>query len=1142
MDRVERRRLSRICWGTFRVSCSYGDPSFSITVTKTQWKYIGREEDWEQKELQDGNEDGMTDDGEAVRLTESDDVHVYIHTTDKLRDFSKEEKGELDEGGKEGIVFLDDDEREREALMQAVDQEIFDEEMQNRVPRDSHFSFMNDESGKHVITGDILEELEDEPTEGLDEVPVHPVRGRKSTGPSASSEDTSFLQDARNNLLRRESEQVKQKNHLTYVIDAEHAGRVYGNWVEEDEPGKSGKLQPNSRHHLASLYKNFTRAAEQWKLDRQVTPPVNPDDLLIMLASVQDDQTLYDAVFHEIACQAEVETPARGLLLKSIREKYTKLVGRLPKMLLDVRDDLIDQRARDKQFAEYLISYQAWWRQQQLVMETTEGQNDETSRDILEEYSVLSTQIPLYEDQARQLRDLAMLHSQYRARAERHLQELLVSREQWQDTAYLICRKLIKDQKLVKLTEMHAIHQTWYNAAKRSYRSIRVADQTVTANLRTIQKEFIRSFQTLESRLLEDEVNTVQLLQSVRVAVDRRLFLGLFKKDKMDSLFVRQTRKSLVRWHHALGQISGRFTGDHVSENEAMLERLNEIFKNVISSTMDVYLLRHNREQEISSDHPMSPIHKSAKKMSLFTNVGPDFQRIPPVDADFGGPVCDNTESPLMSPKPDTPIADPIEDLTDNEFEESERLFQHILNRVVDLSAFRHSLPYTELYRLCRSYQVAQKMFESRIRGEKKFTEWVGEMWESLRKSTELSKDEAYFTRSGTKDSFTDFAAGLLDQVHAMLDLVRNDFTESAPTTKSQNIVRRFLMQTNAWCMLSQSAIEANTESILERISILFTSMARSGIELIALVCLATSNAVTEKRLKELLDKQEDSVERLHNFRQSIDGILDDLYRISKMLDKTPKPPELDDPDDDKPAKWHRISEIEETLVAHVDKWRYYAAMSINYAFEVGSAQEKSYLPDSKLTSYSMEALCELNKFDENGNDFPTSLHIITNVPKCLQPSQMRNWDRGDMIEIRCLGEDENVYVKPFRLATVENLARETAPEIIRKFLAVQAELAAEKMATVKANQLLLELERDFALLNMENQTLDSEIQHRQALKDGTAPPSVTLPEVALVELEESASKENPLPPLFRRVEYFPGYADGAAVCDCGVNAPPVTQ
>lgn len=181
------------------------------------------------------------------------------------------------------------------------------------------------------------------------------------------------------------------------------------------------------------------------------------------------------------------------------------------------------------------------------------------------------------------------------------------------------------------------------------------------------------------------------------------------------------------------------------------------------------------------------------------------------------------------------------------------------------------------------------------------------------------------------------------------------------------------------------------------------------------------------------------------------------------------------------PEKW------KEPWSPKLTKWHLFAAMGVNFACDV-SCHQKSFLPGSKLASYQMESLKEHNKFDYSNTEFPLSLQIITKIPKCLQGLQMKFWDRGDMIDVRCLEEDENMYVKPFRIGTAENVYRETAPEIMSTFR-YAGRLGSGKTATIKAYQLQLQLEREFTHVNTRNQLRGTELQHRQALKTASHHP-----------------------------------------------------
>ncbi|XP_055341314.1 uncharacterized protein LOC129590224 isoform X1 [Paramacrobiotus metropolitanus] len=59
----------------------------------------------------------------------------------------------------------------------------------------------------------------------------------------------------------------------------------------------------------------------------------------------------------------------------------------------------------------------------------------------------------------------------------------------------------IKDQCLVKLTEMHVLQQMWYIAAKRRYKDLQVLDDNELAQIQTVEKEFLGTLKALEASI-----------------------------------------------------------------------------------------------------------------------------------------------------------------------------------------------------------------------------------------------------------------------------------------------------------------------------------------------------------------------------------------------------------------------------------------------------------------------------------------------------------------------------------------------------------------------------------------------------------------------------------------------------------------
>lgn len=228
-----------------------------------------------------------------------------------------------------------------------------------------------------------------------------------------------------------------------------------------------------------------------------------------------------------------------------------------------------------------------------------------------------------------------------------------------------------------------------------------------------------------------------------------------------------------------------------------------------------------------------------------------------------------------------------------------------------------------------------------------------------------------------------------------------------------------------------------------------------------------------------------------------------------------------------------------------MDKWSVYAAMGINFACELHCDGDKSYLPHSKLFHYPMATLHEPCPFDETGSDFPAVLDVIANVSNSLRDIISSDWDRSDMITVRCLGEDETIYTKNFRIATEENVDREMKAELMQEFDRLRRELNAEKLHTIRSNRFLAQLQHELAEVNGTCQALEIELQHRMALRNGTAPPTVKLPTLGIEEMEMLSWSTDPIPSLFRRLitedlAHFSALDDWDALDEQHISALPI--
>ncbi|GAV02123.1 hypothetical protein RvY_12725 [Ramazzottius varieornatus] len=88
-------------------------------------------------------------------------------------------------------------------------------------------------------------------------------------------------------------------------------------------------------------------------------------------------------------------------------------------------------------------------------------------------------------------------------------------------------------------------------------------------------------------------------------------------------------------------------------------------------------------------------------------------------------------------------------------------------------------------------------------------------------------------------------------------------------------------------------------------------------------------------------------------------------------------------------------------------------------------------------------------------------------------------------------------------------------------FHSLRKELQKEKTASTMKLLTLLEMEQEMCELNMANQMLDVELQHRDAVRSQKAPPNASLPQVLFDEIRNDSVliQDDFLisPPLFQR-------------------------
>ncbi|GAV02124.1 hypothetical protein RvY_12726 [Ramazzottius varieornatus] len=764
-------------------------------------------------------------------------------------------------------------------------------------------------------------------------------------------------------MHNQETDLEKQTTFLSHIVDEGRKRSRSGDAekIVVVEPAKA--LPPNSRHHLTSLYNDYLQTVEDRQFRKKGKMIKTSDDVLSLIGLVRYDQKLYDSLFHQIAQQADTESKPRGALLKTIRKRYKVLLNKAPRILRSFHQDLVDQQNIDKSFERRLQSGRLWW-QKQLgnLRRTTElsGRLVAAIKGDLEQLTPLAVR---HDEEADQLKNLRKLQADYRHHADQKLRKQTLVRPKWQDTVYLICLKMIKDQKLVKLTETHVVYQEWYHMAQKRHKLLRRQDKLIVSEVRGLGKVFLKALHGLDSFLLASQDSILGMLQDLKEEVDLFLLneasVTIQHRSRNDREDVRaELRKKCIPWGEYVRVMVQNLKAFSNSCLPTRVENVHALFEQIVKTSLSAYLCRESTLQRIT---------------------------IPPGNHVGAGEECGL----------DPPASSDI--LTQEQFDFSKTVFAKILGEEPSqLDTFLHSVPYASLYVLWINYNELRLSYEN-------WTDHCRSVCKALEETGLTLRDYVHHDGSA--------AGGLYDAVAVFLDhvsLFLHKLQHSSAAFVQSNGMGKFATKISEWLLLFEEAVEMPTNALMKQISHLCSSMANIDIDLITLASPHISETATE-------------APNLQAIRRNLSELVKRLCCLSHVLDDAPSGagPTSERTD----AGNSEASETKETpLISCVKRWEHHITMGLNLACETFDLSKRNILPGSNLAQFSLNSLKE----EENpgAGQLAERLRCLTALPQCLRGRKVERMPRDDAVRVQCVGEDDNVYVKRFHLNTEYNLRR----------------------------------------------------------------------------------------------------------------------
>jgi hypothetical protein len=176
-----------------------------------------------------------------------------------------------------------------------------------------------------------------------------------------------------------------------------------------------------------------------------------PTDMHALISIVQEEQIIYDVIFHEIIRQVAVNMVERGEILAEIRAQYAKLFSRIPRHVKNLHVELIAQRKLTQRLSRELFESREVIRDLVKEMEQLAAQDQVVSQSASDAQMKLVALLTQSDNTDEVMEEYHQLYKMQRARLEASLQNVEEEKRIWIDAALSLALRVGQEHGLADL-------------------------------------------------------------------------------------------------------------------------------------------------------------------------------------------------------------------------------------------------------------------------------------------------------------------------------------------------------------------------------------------------------------------------------------------------------------------------------------------------------------------------------------------------------------------------------------------------------------------------------------------------------------------------------------------------------------------
>ncbi|XP_071802778.1 axonemal dynein light chain domain-containing protein 1-like isoform X1 [Asterias amurensis] len=298
-------------------------------------------------------------------------------------------------------------------------------------------------------------------------------------------------------------------------------------------------MKPASRYEVLQLKETLDLMLKKTGIDDEEIEIKGPTQMHNLLELIKKEQNIYNLIFHELIRQVSVECAERGELLANLRQRYSKLLDKVPRQVKSLHQEVMAQRALDRRLTEELFRFKT------SISDLTDELSDVREHDKVvtsqaqQAQQELAAALAESEKNAGLLAEYHELYELQRARLETQVIALSREKELWSGAAYNLALKVTEANSLSTARRLHISERAWSKLA--NHFTIVLSDRD-TDQLSQLQG-YIATHRQLTIKFADDLSQGDEMshsrLGSIRKGIERWI-------REFDTFVVIQTEASLV--------------------------------------------------------------------------------------------------------------------------------------------------------------------------------------------------------------------------------------------------------------------------------------------------------------------------------------------------------------------------------------------------------------------------------------------------------------------------------------------------------------------------------------------------------------------------------------------------------------------